>query len=78
MKAIVIRVPDDWTGEDAAVSVRMYLAHLRGTYRRNLSRDLDVYANRCVEKFDNALALYERLGGDPAQVLDIADEAGPP
>ncbi len=61
----------------AAVSVRMYLANLRSTYRRNVDRGLEFYAERCVEKFDNALDLYERLGGDPAQVLDITGEAGP-
>lgn len=61
----------------AAISVRMYLANLRGTYRRDVNRGLDVYADRCVEKFDRALELYERLGGDPDLVLDIAGKPGP-
>ena len=61
----------------AAVAVRMYLANLRATYRTNVRKGLEIYARRCVEKFDDALDLYERLGGDPDQVLDI-DEKGAP
>lgn len=61
----------------AKISVRMYLGNLRGAYRRNVRRGETEHAARCVEKFDRALDLYERLGGDPDQVPDIADEAAP-
>lgn len=61
----------------AAVAVRVYLADIRASYRRNLRKNQDGYADNCVEKFDRFLALYERLGGNPDEVRDITDKAGP-
>lgn len=77
-QVVEVVILDEDEAHIAAVSVRTYLADLRGKYRRNRARGLDYYADRCVEKFDNALDLYERLGGDPAEVLDIEGKAGRP
>jgi hypothetical protein len=59
----------------AKVAVRYYLGKVRKSYRQDVAKGLMEYARIKEERFENALDLYERLGGDPDQVLDL-DEIG--
>lgn len=72
-----IVILDEQETRIAAVAVRAYLGDMRATYRRNISKGEQAHADRCIEKFDRALELYERLGGDPDAVRDISEAAAP-
>lgn len=59
--------------ELARHAMRGWLGRIRLDYRRNVRRGDERHAQFCAEKFDTALDLYERLGGDPDRVVDIED-----
>lgn len=54
----------------ARAAVRKQLTKIRTDYRNDLRRGKGHFAATKLERFDAYLDLYERLGGDPAEVID--------
>lgn len=76
-QVVQIVILDEGEALMAAIAIRTYLADIRAAYRRNVKRNQTAYAELAVAKFDRYLDLYERLGSDPDEVLDIHDEPMP-
>lgn len=61
----------------ARTAVRKYLTKIRNNYLNDLRRGERAahFAATELRRFDEYLDLYERLGGDPADVIDPEDRA---
>ena len=64
------------TGDEIEIAqraVRLLLLRCHMNYRQNARKGRATQAARNLEKFDDALDLFQRLGGDPDSVLDPED-----